>query len=252
MIWIIAQGEGDVMIDGQERSFTLTDTAEVHMIEQSQTVGEIARDIPVSTRVFGRYKIDFCCGGGISLAQACAKREVEPAAIIEEILVEQALASPSVLDGWQAAQLSALVEHILERYHRPLDEELPRLEFLAKKVARVHGERDEALAPIAQIVIALREELEQHFYKEEQILFPMILAGELSRAVGPIQVMLQEHDAAGALLHQLRELTRDYALREDACGSWRALWAGLEGLELSLHEHIHLENNILFPRVLAA
>ncbi|MFU8806990.1 MAG: iron-sulfur cluster repair di-iron protein [Bradymonadaceae bacterium] len=220
------------------------------MIEPTQTVNEITRRFPNSTRVFARHKISFCCGGGVSLAEACNGRNVDVARVIAELERENALEQPSALDGWSERPIPELVEHILERYHRPLDEELPRLAFLSSKVARVHGERDAALPRIAAVFFSLHEELENHFRKEEQILFPMITSGAYQQASAPIAVMLAEHDVADDLLRKLRELTRDYTVPVGACGSWRALWAGLEALELSLHEHIHLENNILFERVL--
>lgn len=213
------------------------------------TIAQIAREHPVSTRVFSRHKIDFCCGGGISLAEACLKRKLVADELLKEIDAEIAKDREGDLDIWSEAPLPQLAVHILEHYHRPLDEELPRLAFLAKKVARVHGERDERLPQIAAVYSHLYDDLERHFYKEEQCLFPWIIAQDYAKAVGPIQVMLQEHDEAGELLRRLRALTADYEIPEGACGSWRALWAGLEGLERSLHEHIHLENNILFPRV---
>lgn len=219
------------------------------MIQATQTVGEIATQYPVSTRVFGRHKIDFCCGGKLPLADACARRKVDIAAIVQEIEQEVELAYPTELDGWADRPTPELIAHILERYHRPLDEELPRLETLANKVARVHGDRDERLPRIAQTFAILKMELENHFLKEERVLFPAILEGDGERLACPVAVMLRDHEDAGDLLRTLRTLTDDFAMPPHACGSWRALWHGLEDLERSLFEHIHLENNILFPRV---
>lgn len=219
------------------------------MIKAEQTVGHIATRFPVSTRVFGRHKIDFCCGGAASLAEACARRALEVDDVVDEIAIEIELARPTALDGWAERSTPDLIAHILEKYHRPLDEELPRLEFLARKVARVHGSRDDRLPRIAETFGTLKTELEHHFRKEEAVLFPAILANDFERLACPIEVMLKDHDDAGELLARLRELTGDFEVPPHACGSWCALWGGLEDLERSLHEHIHLENNILFPRV---
>ena len=139
----------------------------------------------------------------------------------------------------------------LTTYHRPLDEELPRLEAMARKVFTVHQDKDpERLGAIVSVYTGLKAELEQHMEKEEQILFPMIQQGDGFQADGPIAVMQEEHESAGAALRRLRELTNDYTVPPEACNTWRALWHGLAALEESLHQHIHLENNILFPRAL--
>lgn len=223
-------------------------TTEIH---QDTPVGEIAAIAPLATRVFARHGIDFCCGGGIPLAQACARLEVPVDDVLEEIQRELDTSDADV-ESWAGAPLDALIEHILATYHRPLDEELPRIEAMAQKVHAVHGDKDpERLGAMLQTFSALKAELEPHMMKEEQILFPMILGGEGAMADGPVHVMRSEHDEAGAMLRRLRELTDDYTPPEGACNTWRALWSALADLERSLHEHIHLENNILFPRALA-
>jgi regulator of cell morphogenesis and NO signaling len=205
----------------------------------------------MSTRVFGRHKIDFCCKGRLSLEQACAAHGVEVDQLVAEIESEIELAPPTALDGWADRSTPDLVAHILEEYHRPLDEELPRLGDLADKVARVHGSRDERLPKIAQTFTTLKTELESHFREEEDELFPAILAGEVDQLARPIEALLEEHEDAGDLLVVLRALADDFTVPPHACSSWRALWGGLEDLERSLHEHIHLENNILFARASA-
>lgn len=153
---------------------------------------------------------------------------------------------------WDDAPLADLIDHILTTYHRPLDEELPRLESMARKVLSVHRDKDpERLEELVTVYAGLKLELEQHMAKEEQILFPMIKQGQGSMAEGPVSVMQHEHESAATALRRLRELTNDYEVPAEACNTWRALWHGLAALEGSLHEHIHLENNILFPRALA-
>lgn len=222
---------------------------QIMKIRPEQTVAEITRQFPVSTRVFDRHRINFCCGGKKMLQDACEDRGVEVDEVVDEIIEEIDSATPSTLEGWADRPIPDLVEHILENYHRPLDDELPRLFQLATKVARVHGKRDERLPQIAATFETLCHELMGHFQKEEEILFPLLLSDQPAQVEGPISAMLREHDIAGDLLRRLRELTGDYEVPDGACASWRVLWVGLEDLERSLHEHIHLENNILFPRV---
>jgi regulator of cell morphogenesis and NO signaling len=213
-------------------------------------VGQIAAEHPLATRVFARHGIDFCCGGGKPLGEVCNKRGLDAAAVLTEI--ESELAAPTATeDRWDQAPLSDLIDHILLAYHNPLAEELPRLEAMARKVVDVHRDKQpERLPELLSVYIGLKAELEQHMAKEEQILFPMIKSGQGAMAGGPVSVMEDEHDSAGRALKRLRELTDGYQAPEGACNTWRALWHGLAALEDALHQHIHLENNILFPRAL--
>jgi len=213
-------------------------------------VGQIAAEHPLATRVFARHGIDFCCGGGRPLTEACARRGVDATAVVKEIVAE--LAAPDASEvRWDQAPLGDLIDHILATYHVPLSEELPRLEQMARKVTEVHGDKQPAtFKELLPVYLGLKAELEQHMMKEEHVLFPMIKNGQGSMAGAPISVMQHEHDSAGAALKRLRELTHDYEVPEEACNTWRALWHGLAALEESLHQHIHLENNILFPRSL--
>jgi regulator of cell morphogenesis and NO signaling len=215
------------------------------------TVGKLAAEHPLATRVFARYGIDYCCGGGRPLGEVCDKKGLDTAVVLEEIRAE--LETPGVSEErWDQASLSDLIEHILAVYHRPLDEELPRLESMSRKVLKVHGDKDpERLTELLSVYLDLKAELDKHMAKEEQILFPMIKQGQGAMADGPISVMKDEHNSAAAALRRLRELTNAYEVPTEACNTWRALWHGLAALEESLHRHIHLENNILFPRALA-
>ncbi len=213
-------------------------------------VGEIASAHPLSTRVFARHHIDFCCGGGAPLQTACEKRGLDANTVLQEIETE--------LEGvdeepsrWTEAPLTDLIEYIVSTYHKSLRKELPRLEAMALRVNEVHGEKDpERLQEIVTIFQALKAELTEHMMKEEQILFPMIANGQGAMASGTVSVMEHEHDSAGNALERLRELTDDYTPPVMACNTWRALWHGLGVLEKDTHQHIHLENNILFPRAL--
>jgi regulator of cell morphogenesis and NO signaling len=214
-------------------------------------IGQIATEYPLATRVFARHGIDFCCGGGKPLGQVCEQKGIEVAQVIAEIEKEVSTTDePQV--RWDQAPLEALIEHILDTYHAPLREELPRLEAMAEKVLKVHGDKDpEMFSGLVRVFAGLKNELDQHMAKEEQILFPMILSGQGASASGPVSVMEQEHDSAGEALRRIRELTHDYQVPDEACTTWRALWHGLAELEAAMHRHIHLENNILFPRALA-
>jgi regulator of cell morphogenesis and NO signaling len=220
-------------------------------IHANTRIGEIATEHPLATRVFHRHGIDFCCGGGKPLADACAARGIDTDVVLEELRVElDTRETPQT--RWDQEPLEDLIRHILLTYHKPLKEELPRLAAMARKVNDVHHDKSpDTLPELLHVVLGLQDELESHMAKEEQILFPMILGGQGAMADGPISVMEHEHASAGAALARLRELTNGYEVPEQACNTWRALWHGLAALEESLHQHIHLENNILFPRALS-
>jgi len=221
------------------------------MISTEQSVKEIAVAHPLATRVFQRHKIDFCCGGGVALQAACDKKGLDADSIVTELEAEVA-GTGDTADRWEEAPLEQLIDHILVTYHEPLRAELPRLQKMANRVLAVHGDKmPDVLGELQSVFSALRTELEEHMVKEEQILFPMITAGMGKQAGGPVSVMEHEHASAGDALNRLRELTDDYQAPAGACTTWTALWAGLAELESELHLHIHLENNILFPRAMA-
>lgn len=218
-------------------------------------VSEIVVHNPASTRVFHRHGIDFCCGGKRPLGEVCAERRLD----VDQIRREIAAADPGDRDeeDWSAAPLADIVEHILARYHRPLQEELPRLAAMAQKVLRAHGARfPEMIPPLQERLEALVGDLQSHMLKEERVLFPYIVALEKGAAKGsafgtvanPIAMMEAEHDDAGRLLAEMNRLTGGYRLPEGACNTFRALFHGLSELEREMHLHVHLENNVLFPR----
>jgi len=220
-------------------------------ISSDTPVGKIATEFPLATRVFARHGIDFCCGGGKPIGSVCEAKALDTERVLEEINAEIS-ASDDMPERWDEREPTELIDHILKTYHEPLTEELPRLQAMAQKVNDVHGHKQpDTLPAILATVIALKAELESHMAKEEQILFPMVRAGRGHEAGGPVSVMEQEHEAAGAALARLRELTNGYEVPAEACNTWRALWHGLAALEQAMHQHIHLENNILFPRALA-
>jgi regulator of cell morphogenesis and NO signaling len=220
------------------------------MIDTHQTLGEIATQHPESTFVFMRHRLDFCCGGRKDFGEACKTAGLDPEGIAAEIEAEGARRTAQ---RWDGTPLPELIDFILERYHAPLRADLPVLIGAAHKVERVHVEEPGCPRGLALALEELDEELQLHLAKEEQMLFPAIRAGSRGAPIHmPIRVIMQEHDDHGERLRQLRELATDLSPPADACATWRALYAGLERLEAELMEHIHLENNILFPRALTA
>jgi regulator of cell morphogenesis and NO signaling len=226
-------------------------------ITETTTVAEIAAALPSSVRVFQRHGIDFCCGGKTPLATACREHGLSIQDVSNAIEAATAETSPSNRD-WQHEPLHALVMYIVETYHHALREELPRLRAMASKVARVHGSKSPHLARLTVLVNELSDDLLAHMDKEEMILFPAIVARETAAPShgmplsAPIHVMEHEHDRAGDLLAEMRRITDGYVAPEWGCQTFRALYHGLEELESAMHVHVHLENNILFPRALAA
>lgn len=233
-------------------------------LTSESTVGEIAARLPATVRVFEKYGIDFCCGGKLPLADACRKRGLDPAAVLGEL--EGAASSPAAdATDWQTAELGALMDHIVTTHHAYMKTELPRLEAMLAKVVQAHGaHHGEVLHSLSDIYAAMKEELDGHLMKEERVLFPLIAVLEMARTRGtaappshcgsvrnPLRVMLMEHDSAGDALARMRALTGDYTPPADACNTFRALYHGLAEMEADLHRHIHLENNILFPRAVA-
>jgi regulator of cell morphogenesis and NO signaling len=215
-------------------------------------VGRLAADHPAATRVFARYGLDYCCGGGKTLREACAEGGLDGERILEEIQSEMR-GRAGEDRRWDDASSEELVAHIVTAFHGPLREELPRLESMSRKVASVHGHLHPTLTALSTAVSALRTELERHMEEEERIVFPGILQGQgaIEDTAEHIPELEHDHREAGVALDNIRQLTEDYELPAEACGTWQALWHGLEDLEKTMHEHVHLENNILFPRVSA-
>lgn len=220
------------------------------MIDVHATLGQLATAYPASTLVFLRHRLDFCCGGTRRLGDVCREKGLDSAKVAAEIEAESA---ERVSERWDDRPLPDLIEYILTRFHEPLRSDLSSLLEAARRVERVHGKKASCPQGLASLLEQLEAELGQHMAKEEQVLFPAICAGSHGAHVHmPIRVMMQEHDDHGENLRRLRELATDFRPPEEACATWRALYAGLEKLEADLMEHIHLENNVLFPRALGA
>lgn len=215
----------------------------------STTLAELAVTYPAAARVFHRHRLDFCCGGRRSLADACQERAIDPDRVLADIAAEAAPANPV---RWDEAPLPDLVAFIVDTYHQRLRAELPELTRMARRVEERHA--DKALCPrgLASHLEAMHASVLDHLRKEEQILFPLIVAGQGRAAATPVHVMELEHEHHREDLLTLRRLTRDLTPPAEACTTWRALYLGLQALEQELMEHIHLENNVLFRRALVA
>lgn len=227
--------------------------AEVSPPTVQRSLGDLVAERPARARVLERHGIDYCCCGGRSLRDAAGELALDAAAVAREI---EAVAdtTDAEVDGLGPA---ALADHIVAEHHTYLQEELPLLVALAAKVRDVHGARHHELVRVAELVTEICDDLVPHMAKEERVLFPAIhdwIDAERSFSfdpmAAPIQVMLREHDRVGALLAALRGTTSDYAVPDDACASYRALYGRLVDLEADTHRHVHLENNVLFPSVL--
>jgi regulator of cell morphogenesis and NO signaling len=227
----------------------------------SARVGELVASDMRTADVFERHGIDFCCGGRQTLGEACRRAAADPQAVVREL---DALPAEEVPDEDASLwPLDRLIDHIVSVHHAYVRGALPRLDAWIAKLANVHGTRHPELPAVYGAFRRLRAELEQHLMKEEQILFPYVL--ELSRSSGharpwmspfgsvenPIRMMEREHRDAGDELLSIREMTCGYRAPSDGCTTYNVCMAELAAFERDLHRHIHLENNILFPRAIA-
>ncbi len=211
---------------------------------QEQPIGQVACALPGATRIFHEYKLDFCCGGHISLSEAAAKRGVDLSTLLARL--EPLQPTGTTLNDWREAPASDLIDHILTRFHESHREEIPELIRLARRVEHVHAGRPDCPTGLADHLEAMLQDLQDHMAKEEEVLFPMLLAGNDAGAQAPISTLRHEHDQHGVALARLEALTDDITAPKDACNTWRALYAGLTKLREDLMQHIHLENNVLF------
>ena len=228
-------------------------------IDSRARVADIAAALPHSIPVFQQFGIDFCCGGDRPLQTACEEQGLATDDVARAI-ADAGAAPPADHRDWTHEPLAALADHIVERYHEPLGTELPRLGAMATRARDAHATKAPQLVERLHDVLAeLAADLDAHMRKEEAVLFPAIRALEAAARSGevsapalaaPIRVMEQEHDRAGELLAELRTMTDDYVAPEWACRTVRGLYQGLEQLERDMHVHVHLENNVLFPRAL--
>jgi regulator of cell morphogenesis and NO signaling len=194
-----------------------------------------------------KHGLDFCCHGRRPLEEACSEKGLNPSSILKEISNEEANGNLSELASKPVGELANFIEG---HYHKRLRAELPELIDMADKVERVHASKPTCPRGLATHLRMIHEAILDHMAKEEQVLFPMIRSGNRNRAAAPIRVMEQEHEDHGRNLEQLRALSHEFLAPSEACATWKALYVRLSRLSDELMEHIHLENNVLFPRVL--
>lgn len=228
-------------------------------ITTETTVGEIVRAVPARSRIFENLGIDYCCGGKKSLAEACRANGLDTSAVIAKFMALDDAPHSAAVDP-DALSLSELCDHIQEFHHAYLREELPRLDFMTRKVAAVHGDHEARLLELRRVFETFDAEMTAHTKEEDEAIFPAIRTLQTANGKStPTAVNLKtsfsnlesEHDSAGAALARFRELTDNFTPPEWACNTYRALYDGLAKLEKNTHQHIHKENNVLFPRALA-
>ena len=226
-----------------------------------KTVREIALEMPITTRVFEQFKIDYCCGGRKPFLEACHSAGADPETVLQKIENVIEAGNLGELEWLKTTSLSDLIDYICEKHHTFTRIEIENLSPLMAKVASRHGENHPELFELEMVFRELCDDLSPHLVKEEKVLFPYIK--QLEQAAvnsgamnfphfgtvrNPVGMMMMEHDTAGDLLRKMREISMEYKLPEGVCPSYTALYNRLEAFEKDLHQHIHLENNLLFPR----
>lgn len=227
---------------------------------EQDKIGDIVTEFPGASSILKRYGIDFCCGGGRPVGQAAEEKGLVPAQLVSELEAAYQEASGRQTHGrdWRNAPASELIDYIVQTHHAFLQKELPVIGEFVTKILRVHGARQgEILSALHRKFHTLKTELEQHLIAEETVLFPLVCEFEknpdaqtLKKAQSAIASLEGEHSGAGDILKEMRDVTEDYTLPEHACRTYTLAFQKLEALEADLFEHIHLENNILFPRVM--
>jgi regulator of cell morphogenesis and NO signaling len=230
----------------------------------AKTVREVAVEFPEATRIFERFGIDYCCGGNQSLEEACAASNLSVDQVLDSLeLAEQTARAKQKDRNWQTEPLADLVAHITSTHHKYTREEIARLRPLFDKVCSVHGKNHPELQQVRASFQEVAQELTPHMMKEEMMLFPYIVRMEeaviqkepilpppFGTVQNPVAMMMREHDSAGDALRVMRQASAGYTPPGDACISYQTLYQALAAFETDLHQHIHLENNILFPRAI--
>ena len=230
------------------------------IINKDKTVGETVTENIKTAHIFKKYGIDFCCGGGISIDKACEKKNVDFSKLKEELLSVDKAQKAYDYDKWE---LGFLIDHIVNIHHTYVAESIPLILQYSNRVAEVHGHHYSEVIEINRLFGEVANELTSHMQKEEVILFPYvkkllnlkvtsqeIVPPHFGTVNNPIKMMEEEHETAGDIFKTIAQLTNNYTPPLDACNTFRALYAKLEEFEQDLHQHIHLENNILFPKAI--
>ncbi|MCB0409339.1 MAG: iron-sulfur cluster repair di-iron protein [Flavobacteriales bacterium] len=225
---------------------------------KNKTVADIVTENINTAHIFKKYGIDFCCGGGVSIEKACEKKNVDYDTLFSEL---QSVDAPKESYNYDKWALDFLVDHIINIHHTYVKEAIPLIYQYVDRVAKVHGHHYKQVVEIQKLFYQVADELELHMRKEEQVLFPYIKelvdtikSGEpvspspFGTIDNPIRMMMMEHDVAGDIMKKINELAENYNPPAEACNTFRALYAKLDEFEQDLHHHIHLENNILFPK----
>ena len=234
-------------------------------VTTEKTVRELALENPAATRIFENLGIDYCCGGNQSLEQACRVANLPTEQVLDSLeMAQQIMRAANKDHDWQRESLAHLSAHIIETHHKYTREEIARLGPLFDKVCSVHGNNHPELLHIRASFRGLAQELITHMMKEEMVQFPFIVRMEeaviqnepilpppFGSVQNPVFMMEQEHESAGNALRAMREASGGYSAPPDACVSYETLYKALADFEADLHQHIHLENNILFPRAIA-
>lgn len=228
------------------------------MFTETSKTGDIVTQFPMASQIFKKYKIDFCCGGDRPIGEALEQKQLDKEEVLQQIneLYQASKSENKKQINWAEQDYGTLIDHVLNVHHAYLNQALPELAAFVKKVYRVHGQHRPELAEVFSLFNQLKMELEHHLIQEEEMIFPKVKEYEqapsqtkLEEIVQAIEVLEREHERSGNLLHELRKVTNDYILPEGACNTYRLTYLKLEELESDLFEHIHLENNILFPRL---
>lgn len=228
----------------------------------TKSLAQIVNNNHRAASVFEKYNLDFCCKGKRSLQQACTESELKVEEILTELENTKQSNSDKVTISFDNLSLTQLADHIVSTHHEYVKKEMPVIAMYLQKVASKHGKRHPEMLKVFETFMALKEEMGQHMHKEEVVLFPRIGEMEKQMRMGnrpqmnisylksPINLMENEHDHAGTALAEIRKLTANFNPPADACTTYKLSYAALEAFELNLHQHVHLENNILFPKAI--
>ncbi len=229
---------------------------------QTSTIKQIVTNDFRTAAIFEKYSLDFCCGGGKTIEEACKEKAVNPGVVFDD-LKSSLTSSPGQGDQFQAMRLDELIDHIVTTHHEYVRTAIPAIYTHTQKVASVHGANHPEVTAIAERFATVAEELRKHMIKEEQVLFPYIknlvrakMSGTkmaqppFGSAQNPIRMMEAEHQSAGNEMYEIRSLSASYTPPPDACTTFKVSYLELQQFELDLHNHVHLENNILFPKAI--
>lgn len=228
-------------------------------ITENSLVKDIVNELPKTSDVFKKYRIDFCCGGNIPLSHAVSQNGLEKDTLLEELkaIFEKYESAEKDVEVWTDSDSNTIIKHVITNYHRASEEELAMLSPYVTKVSRVHGDNHPELLKVYELFYEFKKELLDHMVKEEEVVFPLIkqladgTVENREEAIAMIVELEKEHDHTGEILRQIRKVTSDFELPFDACGTYRLVYARLEALEGLTFMHVHLENNILFPRYIS-